>query len=74
MSELGWQNYKTVDKIGKKPVCGAFNDGRGCSKWCPQSREHRCDVQWASGEICGSLEHPRSSHDPKRHGALAFWN
>ena len=43
LSEEGWQNYKTVDKIGKKPVCLALNDGRGCSKWCPQSRQHRCD-------------------------------
>ena len=40
-SGKGWQSYNTVDKIGKKFVCRAFNDGRGCSKWCPQSREHR---------------------------------
>ena len=62
-SGKGWQSYKTVDKIGKKFVCRAFNDGRGCSKWCQQSREHRCDVKMASGEICGARKHARSSHD-----------
>ena len=63
---------KTVDKISGKPVCRAFNDGRGRERWCSQSREHRCVVRLTSGEACGSRDHRRSSHDPKLHGIPAL--
>ena len=68
MVKEAWQKYKTVDKIDKKPVCRAFNDGRGCDKWCPQSRGHRCDVLLTSGEACARpsplLPRPKTAWDP----------
>ena len=50
-----------------KPICKAFNDGRGCKsrgkgKGCPNGGQHVCDVNLPSGKPSGSKNHCRSGH------------
>ena len=76
LRERGQNNEKakliTVNKWQKKDTCKAWNDSRGCEAWCPQQREHRCDIRLErSGLACGSRSHNRLQHDARQHGQPA---
>ena len=42
--------------------CKKWNDGRGCSKPCPDGRPHTCDFRMPGGLWCGVTGHTRADH------------
>ena len=64
-------NLCTVRKNARgHEICKMFNDGRGCSKSCPQGFLHGCDLRVASTKHACGLPHPRKAHDQLKHGKV----
>ena len=62
-------NDSTVTLTGKgQKICKAFNDKRGCKAKCPHGQVHGCDVRITRTKQACALPHPRSKHDPAKHG------
>ena len=65
-----WKTGSTL--MNGASVCKRWNDPRGCAKACPNGKAHVCDIVLASsGRICGRKDHPRTKHEPAKHGMPA---
>ena len=60
--------WATCTHLDRKNICKAWNDGRGCKTPCVRRFVHACDIRLAEGRACGSKDHRRVDHDPRRHG------
>jgi hypothetical protein len=65
-------NRPPTDGHHRGGVCKKYNDKRGCSRPCPDGRDHACDVfLQRDNKICGSRNHNRLGHNSSTHGAPA---
>ena len=67
----GFRKFKTSDTDHmNRPICKDFNTNVGCKAPCKKGHRHCCNVVLVNSKICESTSHARSSHDPKKFGAV----